>query len=117
MVDMSDSDIRCTKLCEQTTALGNEMPPEAQFSTYLIEVKSETEVGRELALDPASVLPNLVDEAVDRTWTLSLNRVNADAQCWRVHRFEVWVVIEGKQQAHGMVYKLDDTVDGSASTA
>ena len=108
MVDMSDSDIRCTKLCTQTTALGHDMPPEAQFSTYLIEVKSETEVGRELALDPVSVLSNLVDEAVDRTWTLTLNRVNADAQCFRVHRFEVWVVIEGKQQAHGMVYKLDE---------
>ena len=117
MVDVSDSDIRCTKLCTQTTALGNDMPPEAQFTTYLIEVKSETDVGRELALDPVSVLPELVDEAVDRTWTLSVNRVNADAQCWRVHRFEIWVVIKGKQQAHGMVYKLDDTADSAVSTS
>jgi hypothetical protein len=109
MVDMSDSDIRCTKLGRQTTALGNAMPPEAQFSTYLIEVKSDTDAGRELALDPVSVLPQLVDEAVDRTWTLSVNRVNAEVQIWRVHRFEVWVVVEGKKQAHGMVYKLDET--------
>jgi hypothetical protein len=115
MVDVSDSDIRCTKLSRQTTALGNDMPPEAQFSTYLIEVKSDTEVGRDLALDPVSVLPDLVDEAIDRTWTVSLTRVNADAQCKRVHRFELWVVIEGKQHAHGMVYKLDEFADVSTS--
>jgi hypothetical protein len=113
MVDVSDSDIRCTKLGEQKTALGNAMPPEAQFSTYLIEVKSETDAGRELALDPVNVLAQLVDEAVDRTWTLSVNRVNADVQIWRVHRFEVWIVIEGKKQAHGMVYKLDETASPS----
>lgn len=62
-------------------------------------------------------LPKLVDEAVDRTWTLSVNQVNADAKCWRAHRFEIWVVIEGKQQAHGMVYKLDDTADSGVSTS
>jgi hypothetical protein len=113
MVDVSDSDIRCTKLGKQTTALGNAMPPEAQFSTYLIEVKSETEAGRELALDPTSVLQLLVDEVVDRTWTVTVNRVNAVVPIWRVHRFEVWVVIEGKKQAHGMVYKLDETTSPS----
>ena len=113
MVDVSDSDIRCTKLGEQTTALGNAVPPEDQFSTYLIEVKSDTDVGRELALNPVDVLPQLVDEAVDRTWTVTVNRVNAVVQIWRVHRFEVWVVIEGKKQAHGMVYKLDDTTSPS----
>jgi hypothetical protein len=108
MVDVSDSDIRCTRLCAPERALRYPVPEDERFTTYLLEVKSDTDVGKDLAMDPVNVLGKLVEEEIDETWTVTVSRVNADIQIWRVHRFELWIVIEGKKQAHGMIYKLKD---------
>jgi hypothetical protein len=45
---------------------------------------------------------------------IPIRRCKSSAASSRFARFEIWVVIEGKQQAQGMVYKLDDTADSGA---
>ena len=80
------------------------------FSIFLVQVKSETDAGRELHNDPIDFfrrnIPELLeDEEEGRAMVL---RVNAERSVNPKHRSEVWISYPGgSKTAVGIQYKYD----------
>jgi hypothetical protein len=81
----------------------------ATFAAFLIQVKSDTPIGRELHNDPIGVLRKIKGIPIggDRDVRAILLRANAEEPANPVHRFEIWAVIPGSKLAVGIQYKYD----------
>jgi hypothetical protein len=85
--------------------------PEQVFSVFLVEVKSESEVGKQMLVDPLPVLRDRVDgigigEGPDvRAQVL---RVNAEVSANPHRRSEIWIVYPGSTNAVGIQYKYPE---------
>ena len=93
-----------TRLTPETRPLRDDT-----FSMYLVQVKSDTDIGRELHNDPIGVLRReipemgIADDASDvRAMML---RVNAERSANPRHRSEVYMVIPGSTTVVGIQYK------------
>ena len=81
-----------------------------EFKVFMVQVKSDTEIGRALHNDPLTVLrenaPDMGLEGDDvRAQVL---RVNAERPANPVRRSEVWMVFPGSTTAVGVQYKYKD---------
>jgi hypothetical protein len=89
----------------------NEQAPEQVFSVFLVQVKSNSEIGTQMLVDPLSVLreraPEMeIGEGPDvRAQVL---RVNAEVPANPVRRSEVWIVYPGSTNAVGIQYKYPE---------
>jgi hypothetical protein len=98
-------DFAYTKLRPEKQAL---YPDE--FSIFLVQVKSETDAGRQLHNDPVEFfrrhIPEMLGDETDvRAMVL---RVNAEISANPRHRSEVWVSYPGgSKTAVGIQYKYD----------
>jgi hypothetical protein len=84
------------------------------FAAFLIQVKSNTPIGRELHIDPLAVLRRIPGIPIGRERNVRaiLLRANAEEPANPVHRLEIWVIIPGSKLAVGIQYKYnkDQTV-------
>lgn len=80
------------------------------FSMFLVQVKSDTDIGRALHNDPLTTLrenaPEMgIEEGDVRAHVL---RVNAELPANPVRRSEIWMVIPGSTTAVGVQFKYKD---------
>jgi hypothetical protein len=84
-----------------------QLPYEDSFSVFLVQVKSDSEIGARLLTDPLSVLRENVGEMGldDPDVRAQVLRVNAEVPANPVRRSEVWMVYPGSTTAVGVQYK------------
>ena len=82
------------------------------FSMFLVQVKSESDIGKRLLAEPLEVLREEIPEAgLTEDSQATVLRVNAERQVFRVHRSELWIVFPAepssasKRTAVGIQYK------------
>ena len=81
------------------------------FSVFLVQVESDTPIGRELLRNPLGVLRTIDDIDVDipeKDVRAVLVRVNAEIPANPRHRSELWMVAPGSTTAVGIQFKHDD---------
>lgn len=106
---MDTGDVIKQQLSVDEDFLGPEIPADQHFSAWLLRVKSETAIGEKLLFEPIAALGDILgQDVVGADWTATVTRVNAQCSVRRVHRFEIWLLIPARRQAHGMVYKISD---------
>ena len=81
------------------------------FSVFLVQVKSDSEIGTQLLTDPLTVfrerIPEMEIDGPDvRAQVL---RVNAEVPANPVRRSEVWMVYPGSTTAVGVQYKYRES--------
>jgi hypothetical protein len=83
---------------------------EDSFSVFLVQVKSDSEVGRALLTDPLTVLrENIPDMGIDdEDVRAQILRVNAEVPANPVRRSEIWMVYPGSTTAVGVQYKYKE---------
>jgi hypothetical protein len=84
---------------------------EHTFSIFLVQVKSDSEIGRQLLTDPLAVFRDNIPEmriAEAPDVRAMLLRVNAEIPANPVHRSEVWMVYPGTTTAVGVQYKYTE---------
>jgi hypothetical protein len=89
---------------------------EDTFSVFLVQVKSESDIGTRLLYDPLAVLREKIPEmGIGEDVQAIVHRVNADIAVRRVHRTEVWFVYppqpsvaSSRQTAVGVQYKYSE---------
>ena len=78
------------------------------FSAFLIQVKSESEIGKRVLNDPLAVFREKIPEMeLPADTTAMALRVNAEVPANPVHRSEVWIVYPGSTTAVGVQYKYE----------
>ena len=83
----------------------DERAPAQVFPVFLVQVKSDSEIGRQMLVDPLSVLRERVsDMGIAEGFRAQLLRVNAEVPANPVHRSEIWIVYPGLT-AVGIQYK------------
>jgi hypothetical protein len=85
--------------------------PEQVFSVFLVEVKSETDIGRQMLVDPLPVLRERVAEmgiGEGPDVRAQVLRVNAEVSANPHRRSEVWIVYPGSTNAVGIQYKYPE---------
>ena len=87
-----------------------------EFSIFLVQVKSESEAGHALLVDPIAFFQENVPEMGLRkgpdTHAMVL-RVNAEISANPRHRSEIWVSYPGSTRAVGLQYKYEkDMLNG-----
>ena len=78
------------------------------FKVFLVQVKSDTELGTQLLVDPLSVFRERIPEmgiGTDSDVRAQVLRVNAEISANPVRRSAVWIVIPGSTTAVGIEYK------------
>lgn len=78
------------------------------FKVFLVQVKSDTELGTQLLVDPLSVFRERIPEMgirADSDVRAQVLRVNAEISANPVRRSAIWVVIPGSTTAVGIEYK------------
>jgi hypothetical protein len=84
----------------------DERAPDQDFSVFLVQVKSDSEIGRQMLVDPISVLRERVtDMELGEDVRAQVLRVNAEVPANPVRRSEVWMVYPGSTNAVGIQYK------------
>ena len=80
---------------------------EDPFRVFLVQVKSNSETGSRLHIDPRTVLSERVPEMGldDPDVRMQLLRVNAERPANPVRRSTVWIVSKGSTTAVGVEYK------------
>jgi hypothetical protein len=82
--------------------------PDQDFSVFLVQVKSDSEIGTQMLVDPLSVLRERVpamEIGEDPDVRAQVLRVNAEVPANPVRRSEVWIVYRGSTNAVGIQYK------------
>jgi hypothetical protein len=81
------------------------------FSVFLVQVKSESEIGRQLLVDPLSVLRKIPEIGIgdDPDVRAQVLRVNAEVPANPVRRSEIWMVYPGSTTAVGVQYKYQQS--------
>lgn len=83
-----------------------ELLDEENFDMYLVQVKSDSDVGREELNDPLKVLRERTDmEIGDPDVRMQILRVNAEVPANPVRRSTVWMIYPGSTTAVGVQYK------------
>jgi hypothetical protein len=86
------------------------------FSIFLVQVKSETDAGRELHNDPLDFFRRNIPELLggEKDVRATVFRVNAERSANPKHRSEVWITYPGNSKtAVGIQYKYDrDMITG-----
>lgn len=89
---------------------------EDEFSVFLVQVKSETEAGHALLVDPIAFFEeNIPDMGLSKGPDTSamVLRVNAEISANPRHRSEIWVSYPGSTKAIGLQYKYErDMLNG-----
>jgi hypothetical protein len=77
------------------------------FKVFLVQVKSDTQRGTQLLVDPISVFREIPEMGIgaDSDVRAQVLRVNAEISANPVRRSAVWVVIPGNTTAVGIEYK------------
>lgn len=77
------------------------------FKVFLVQVKSDSERGKQLLVDPISVFREIPEMGIgdDPDVRAQLLRVNAEISANPVRRSAVWLVIPGSTTAVGIEYK------------
>jgi hypothetical protein len=78
------------------------------FPAFLVEVESDTPIGRELLRDPLSVLRKIDVDIPDRDVRAMVLRVNAEIPANPRHRSELWMLIPGSTTVVGIQFKHND---------
>ena len=78
------------------------------FSVFLVQVESDTPIGRELHRDPLSVLRKMDVDLPETNVRAMVVRVNAEIPANPKHRSELWMVAPGSTTAIGIQFKHDD---------
>ena len=81
-----------------------------EFSMFLVQVKSDTDIGRELLTDPISTLRERIPEMGlgDETDVKAMVlRINAEVPANPRHRSEVWITYPGSTTAVGIQFKYE----------
>jgi hypothetical protein len=89
----------------------NEQAPDQVFSVFLVQVKSNSEIGTQMLVDPLSVLRERAPEMGIGTGPdvrAQVLRVNAEVPANPVRRSEVWIVYSGSTNAVGIQYKYPE---------
>jgi hypothetical protein len=83
---------------------------EDPFRVFLVQVKSDSETGSRLHIDPRTVLSERVPEMGldDPDVRMQLLRVNAERPANPVRKSAVWIVYPGSTTAVGVEYKYKD---------
>jgi hypothetical protein len=87
-----------------------QLPYKDSFSVFLVQVKSDSDIGRALLNDPLTVLRENVREMGidDEDVRAQILRVNAEVPANPVRRSEVWMVYPGSTTAVGVQYKYEE---------
>lgn len=78
------------------------------FSVFLVQVKSDSEIGRQVLVDPLSVFRERIPEmGLDGETDVSVQvlRVNAEIPANPVRRSAIWVKFPGSTNLVGIEYK------------
>jgi hypothetical protein len=79
---------------------------EDEFSVYLVQVKSDSDIGREDLHDPMRFLRERTDIKIgDSDVHAQVLRVNAEVPANPVRRSTVWMIYPGSTNAVGVQYK------------
>jgi hypothetical protein len=81
---------------------------EDEFSVFLVQVKSDSDIGREELNDPLTVLRREIPEmgiGEDPDVRAQVLRVNAEVPANPVRRSAVWMIYPGSTTAVGIQYK------------
>jgi hypothetical protein len=92
---------------------------EHTFSIFLVQVKSDSDIGKQLLTDPLAVFRENIPEmgiADDSDVRAMLLRVNAEIPANPVHRSEVWMVYPGTTTAVGVQYKYTEAQEAEAQS-
>jgi hypothetical protein len=115
--DRDDADFAITPFERAQKLIPDIVDDDERFAVYMIRVKSESKLGRALHTDPISVLSEL-DElegiGIDRSWSVSVQWINAVISIMRVHRFELWMFVPGRRQATALLYKVSPRDDAAS---
>jgi hypothetical protein len=89
---------------------------EDTFQTFLVQVKTDTDIGREMLNDPIGVLRREIKEmgipdADVRAMTL---RVNAEVPANPRHSSQVWITYPGSMTAIGIQFKYENDEGATA---
>jgi hypothetical protein len=77
-----------------------------EFSVYLIQVKSDTDIGRSDLTDPLTLFREKIPEMeLPEDVRATVVRINAEVPANPVHRSAVWVVHKGAKSAAGVLFK------------
>lgn len=83
--------------------------PDQVFSVFLVEVKSESEIGKRMLVDPLPVLRERVPGMnIGEDVRAQVLRVNAERSANPHRRSEVWAVFPGSTHAVGIQYKYPE---------
>lgn len=107
---MADEEFAWTRL----TPEGQALYPD-DFSVFVVQVKSDTDIGRALHNDPIGVLREQIPEmglGDDPDVRATVLRVNAEVPANPRHRSEVWIAIPGSTNAVGVQYKYTRDMTG-----
>jgi hypothetical protein len=91
---------------------GEERLYDDTFSVYLVQVKSDSAIGKRMLVDPLEVFREKIPEMGigddDPGLRAQILRVNAEVPANPVRRSEVWMVYPGSTTAVGVQYKYRD---------
>ena len=99
----TDEDFSWTRLVPEERGLY-----EDEFSVFLVQTKSDSEIGSQLLTDPLSVFRKRIPEmgiGDDPDVRAHVFRVNAEVPANPVRRSAVWMVYPGSTTAVGVEYK------------
>ena len=90
-------------------------PSTDDFSVFVVQVKSDSEAGHEMLMDPVRFLEeNAPDMGIRKGETRAMVlRVNAEIRANPKHRVEVWTTYPGSRNAICIQYKYDPEEMGS----
>jgi hypothetical protein len=77
------------------------------FKVFLVQVKSDSERGRQLLVDPISVFREIPEMGIgdDPDVRAQVLRINAEISANPVRRSAIWLLIPGNTTAVGIEYK------------
>jgi len=111
-----DDQLRVTRLTPENFR-GDDPLYADEFSVFLVQIKSDTDRGQDLLVDPIRFFEENVPEmgltkgADTRAMVL---RINAEVSANPLHRSEVWITYPGSTNAIGLQFKYEkDMLSGS----
>jgi hypothetical protein len=77
-----------------------------ELSVFLIQVKSDADIGREELTDPLALYRKKIPEMeIPEDVSATVVRINAEVPANPVHRSAVWMVHKGAKKAAGVLFK------------